>query len=336
MTKIYRLSLTILLTLGLMSASGVVTTVHALTIKIATLSPDGTFWMKSMREGAKEVEERTSGRVKFKFYPGGVMGNDANVLRKMRVGQLNGGAITIGSIADRAPDVTVYGLPFLFDSLDEAEKIREQSDDMLIKLIEKNGYVSLGIAQGGYSYLMSREPVNGFADLRQQKSWVPENSEVGLSVFDYIGVSPISLPISDVLTGLQTGLVDNIFASPIGALALQWHTHVKYVVDLPLNYLTATMVIDKKTFGKLSEQDQGIVRDVMRAVYRKIDQQNMADNIAAREALVNNGVKFVTLTEAEKQEWYRAAEHVIDHMKKTYDYDSAFYNYVVGGTTASK
>jgi len=321
--------------LATMSVFVIPVTANAVTIKIATLSPDGTFWMKSMREGADEIKRRTSGRVKFKFYPGGVMGNDANVLRKMRIGQLHGGAITIGSIASQAPDVTVYGLPFLFRSLDEAENIREQSDDMLMQLIEKNGYVSLGIAQGGYSYLMSKQPVNGFADLRKQKSWVPENNEVGLSVFDYIGVSPISLPISDVLTGLQTGLVDNIFASPIGAVALQWHTHVNYVVDLPLNYLTATMVIDKKAFSKMSAEDQAVVREVMRDVYHKIDQQNKADNIAAREALENNGVKFVSLTEDEKQEWYRAAEHVMDHMKKTYKYEPAFYNYVVSGTTAS-
>jgi len=334
MLKTYKSLFTIFTLLATMTVFSM-PAAHAVTIKIATLSPDGTFWMKSMREGADEIEQRTSGRVKFKFYPGGVMGNDANVLRKMRIGQLHGGAITIGSISDHAPDVTVYGLPFLFDSLDEAEKIREQSDDMLIQLIEKGGYVSLGIAQGGYSYLMSKQPVNGFADLRQQKSWVPENNDVGLSVFDYIGVSPISLPISDVLTGLQTGLVDNIFASPIGAVALQWHTHVNYVVDLPLNYLTATMVIDKKVFDKIGAEDQKIVREVMRDVYHKIDQQNKADNVAAREALENNGVNFVSLTEDEKQEWYRAAEHVMDHMNKTYKYDPAFYNYVVSGATAS-
>jgi len=334
MSKIHKSLFTIFTLLAAMSVFSL-PAAHAVTIKIATLSPDGTFWMKSMRDGADEIEKRTAGRVKFKFYPGGVMGEDANVLRKIRIGQLHGGAITIGSIADHAPDVTVYGLPFLFDSLDQAEQVREKSDDMLMKLIEKNGYISLGIAQGGYSYLMSKKPVRSFDDLRQQRSWVPENNDVGLSVFEYIGVSPISLPISDVLTGLQTGLVDNIFASPIGAVALQWHTHVNYVVDLPLNYLTATMVIDKKTFNKIGAEDQKIVREVMRDVYHKIDQQNRADNIAARKALENNGVKFVSLTEDEKQEWYRAGEHVMEHMKKTYKYDPAFYNYVVSGATAS-
>jgi len=110
----------------------------AKTIKIASLSPDGTFWMKHMRAGAKEIKEKTQGRVKFKFYPGGVMGNDDNVLRKIRIGQLQGGAITIGSLSQSTPDTTIYGLPYLFSSLDDAAEIRKTTDPMLSKIIEKN------------------------------------------------------------------------------------------------------------------------------------------------------------------------------------------------------
>jgi TRAP-type C4-dicarboxylate transport system substrate-binding protein len=297
----------------------------AKTIKIATLSPDGTFWMKQMRAGAKEIKEKTQGRVKFKFYPGGVMGNDDNVLRKIRIGQLHGGAITIGSLSGSTPDSTIYGLPFLFSSLDDAASIRKTTDTMLSDEIESNGFANFGFAQGGFSYLMSKQPVRSFDDLRQQKSWVPEKSDVGLSVYRYIGVTPISLPLSDVLTGLQTGLINNIITSPIGALALQWHTHVEYVVDLPLNYLVAMMIIDKKVFSKLSETDQAIVRDVMTRVYKTIDQQNRLDNVAARKALINQGVKFLQISDDEKTEWYKAGNFVIDEMNQKYKYNKALY-----------
>jgi len=103
-----------------------INTLYAKTIKIATFSPDGTFWMQQMREGAKEIKQKTQGRVKFKFYPGGVMGNDDNVLRKIRIGQLHGGAVTMGTVSQSTPDSTVYGLPFLFSSLDDAEEIDVQ------------------------------------------------------------------------------------------------------------------------------------------------------------------------------------------------------------------
>ena len=300
----------------------------AKTIKIATLSPEGTFWMKHMRVGAKEIKEKTQGRVKFKFYPGGVMGNDDNVLRKIRIGQLQGGAITIGSLSQSVPDTTVYGLPYLFSSLDDAAEIRKTTDPMLSKMIEENGFVNFGFAQGGFTYLMSKEPIRSLDDLRQRKSWIPEKSDVGLSVFRYVGVSPVSLSLSDVLTGLQTGLIDTVVTSPIGALALQWHTHIQYVTDQPLNYLAAMLIIDKKTFYKLSETDQEIVREVMEKVYKRIDEQNKVDNIAARQALINQGVKFINLSDSEKEEWEKIDDFVIKEMIKKYHYNKALYRAV--------
>ena len=300
----------------------------AKTIKIATLSPEGTFWMKHMRAGAKEIKEKTQGRVKFKFYPGGVMGNDDNVLRKIRIGQLQGGAITIGNLSQSTPDTTIYGLPYLFSSLDDAAEIRKTTDPMLSKIIEENGFVNFGFAQGGFTYLMSKEPIRSLDDLRQRKSWIPEKSDVGLSVFRYVGVSPVSLSLSDVLTGLQTGLIDTVVTSPIGALALQWHTHIKYVTDQPLNYLAAMLIIDKKAFYKLSETDQEIVRDVMEKVYKRIDEQNKVDNIAARQALINQGVTFINLSDSEKEEWEKIDDFVIKEMIKKYQYNKALYRAV--------
>ncbi len=284
--------------------------------------------MKHMRAGAKEIKQRTQGRVKFKFYPGGVMGNDANVLRKIRIGQLHGGAVTLGVLSRSTPDVTLYGLPYLFFDLNDAAEIRKTTDPMLSKEIEKNGFVNFGFAQGGFTYLMSKQPIRSLDDLRQRKSWIPEKSDVGLSVYRYVGVTPISLPLSDVLTGLQTGLIDTIITSPIGALALQWHTHIEYVTDQPLNYLAAMLIIDKKVFNKLSETDQHIVRDVMEDVYKKIDEQNRVDNIAARKALINQGVKFIKLSDKNKLEWEKIDDTVINEMLDKYDYSKALYEAV--------
>jgi len=300
----------------------------AKTIKIATLSPEGTFWMEHMRAGAEEIKKKTQGRVKFKFYPGGVMGNDENVLRKIRIGQLQGGAITIGNLSQSIPDTTIYGLPYLFSSLDDAAEIRKTTDPMLSRIIEKNGFVNFGFAQGGFTYLMSKESVRTLDDLRQRKSWIPEQSDVGLAVYRYVGVTPITLSMSDVITGLQTGLIDTIVTSPIGALALQWHTHIKYVTDQPVNYLAAMLIIDKKVFYKLSETDQKIVRDVMGKVYKKIDEQNKVDNISARQALINQGVKFIKLSDSEKEEWEKVDDFVIKEMIKKYQYNKDLYNAV--------
>ncbi|PCI08880.1 MAG: C4-dicarboxylate ABC transporter [Gammaproteobacteria bacterium] len=315
-----------LLTLTLIGFNA--STLNAKTIKIATLSPEGTFWMKHMRAGAKEILLRTQGRVKFKFYPGGVMGNDENVLRKIRIGQLHGGALTLGTLSHTTPDVTLYSFPYLFANLDEAAQVRKKTDPMLTSAIEKNGFVNFGFAQAGFTYLMSNAPIRSLDDLRMRKSWIPEKSEVGLSVYRHVEVTPLTLPLSDVLTGLQTGLIDTVITSPIGALALQWHTHINYITDQPLNYLVAMLIIDKKTFAKLRDVDQVIVREVMVKVYKKIDEQNIVDNIAAREALINQGVKFIKINDKEKVEWKKIGNVVIKEMIEKYQYNSELYNAV--------
>ena len=243
---------------------------QAKTFKIASPSPDGTFWMKQMRAGAAEIKKKTEGRVKFKFYPGGVMGNDDSVMRKIRIHQLHGGTMTNGTLGKISLNMKIYGLPFVFSSLEQSDEVRKTTDKLLMQELEENGFVSFGIAKGGFSYMMSKQRIDTLAALKNVKPWVPEDSEVGRAVYEQAGVSPISLPLSDVLIGLQTNLIDTVVISQIGALALQWHTGIKYIVDLPLTYLVASLIVDKKAFYKLKKQDQLVVRDVMSKVYRRM------------------------------------------------------------------
>lgn len=303
--------------------------VQAKTFKIATISPDGTYWMKQMRAGAKEIKEKTQGRVKFKFYPGGVMGNDDSVMRKIRIHQLHGGAVTNGTLEKINEDMTIYGLPFIFSSLEQSDLVRKNTDKLLLDGLEKNGFVSFGIAKGGFTYMMSKHPIDSIEMLKTLKPWVPEGNEVGYGVYRHAGISPVSLPLSDVLTGLQTNLIDTVITSPIGALALQWHTGIKYVVDLPLTYLVAAMIIDKKAFGKLSKADQATVREVMGKVYKQIDEQNTRDSINARQALLNQGVKFITLSEDELKNWYSIGEDVRHEMHDKHHFNKTIYRKVI-------
>ena len=143
-----------------------------------------------------------------------------------------------------------------------------------------------------------------------------------------MGVSPIALPLSDVLTGLQTGLINTVVTSPIGALALQWHTHIRYITDQPISYLVGTMIVDKKVFDKLSVPDQAVVREVMGDVYKKIDDRNKIDNITARQALINQGIEFIKLSDKEKEEWEKIDDFVIAEMIKKYKYDKKLYQAV--------
>lgn len=286
-------------------------------IKLATLSPDGSFWMTKMREGAAEVTQKTAGRVEVKFYPGGVMGDDKAVLRKIRIGQLHGGAFVAGSLADVYPDIQIYGLPLTFNSLEEIDHVRERMDPLLHKGIEAGGFVSFGLAEGGFAYIMSAGPIRTPGDLNQRKVWVPDSDPTVLEGVKAFDISPIPLSIADVRAGLQTGLIDTVATPPIGAVALQWHTQVRYVLDLPFLYSYAVLALDAKIFNRLSPGDQSVFQEVMSRIFKDIDRQNRDDNVKAIKALREQGIEFVKPTDVEVEEWRSRSAPIPDRLVRS-------------------
>ena len=286
----------ILLTLLALTMSGLA---NAMVLKIATVTPEGSQWMKDMRASAKEIRERTDGRVQIKYYGGGVMGNDTKVLGKIRIGALQGGAFTPSALARRYPDINLYGLPLVFNSADEAAYVRERLDARLQEGLEEAGFVNFGFAAGGFALVMSNTPVRSLDDLKGKRVWVPEGDTISYASMEALSLSPVTLPLTDVLTGLQTGLIDIVAISPIGALVLQWHTKVKYVTELPLAYTLGFMAVEKKAFARLNAEDQAVVRDVMTRTYDNFNRVNLVDNKAAREALLNTGIEAVRFDEGE-------------------------------------
>ena len=286
----------------------------AKTLKIATLAPAGTVWMKEMKAGAKRIQQRTEGRVKIKFYPGGVMGGDQSVHRKIKIGQLHGGAFTSGGLSLIHSGIQSLGLPMLFNSLDEVDYVREQIDPVMKEMVETNGFVVLGITEGGFARIFSKRPMQDLETIRESKVWVPEGDLIGQTVFRALGISPVSLPIADVYTGLQTGLIETIAANPTSAIAFQWHTGMSYMTELPITYLIGVLAIQKKVFNRLSAADQAVVREEMTEVFSKMDKINRQDNQAAIEALANQGITFVSPNPGETERWRSIADRSITTM----------------------
>lgn len=298
----FKLNQLILISLFLFS-----TTTHAAVIKIATLSPDGTTWMKKMRAAAKEITLQTSNRVKIKFYPGGVMGNENSILRKIRINQLQGAAVSSGALVRYYKDASIYAMPFLFNSHEEALYVRNKMDKLIIKGIEKGGLISFGFAESGFAYILSNSPVKEVAELRKLKTWIPD-SESARQAATAFKFKPIPLPFSDVLAALQTSLVNTIASSPIAAIALQWHSQVKYLTEMPLLYGSATLVISKRGMKKIKAPDQKIVKSIMSRTFKEIDQQNQKDNIAALAALKTQGITFIKPNAQQLAEWKDLAQ----------------------------
>ena len=291
--------------------------VSAKTLKFATLAPAGTTWMKEMKAGADKVKQRSAGRVKLKFYPGGVMGNDQSVHRKIKIGQLHGGAFTPGGLAQVDTSIQALGLPMLFRTLDEVDYVRQHMDDVLKQRMQDAGFVLLGISEGGFARILSKQPMQDLEALRASKVWVPEGDNVGLTVFRALGITPISLPISDVFTGLQTGLIETVPVNPTAAIAFQWHSSTAYMTDVPITFLLGVLAIEKSVFDKLSPEDQVILKEEMGAVFKRLDELNRIDNEAARDALQQQGISFVTPAPGEVERWREIADRSVDEMMES-------------------
>jgi TRAP-type transport system periplasmic protein len=277
------------------------------TLKIATLAPDGTAWMKAMRVAGEEVRKRTGGRVELKFYPGGVMGNDATVLRKIQIGQLHGGLVTMVALYRLYPDSQLYGLPLLFRSYAEVDYVRSRMDGPLIEGLERSGMVAFGLVEGGFAYLLSSAPIRRVADVRAEKVWTPEGDRITPMLFRAAGVAPVVLPLADVYTGLQTGLVTAVGNSASGAIALQWHSKTKYLADLPLFYTLGTLIVDRRAYEGLPAADRAPVKDVLTQAFRELDRASRRDEEAARAALQNRGIQFLRPAPADIEEFERVA-----------------------------
>ena len=307
--RIFRQLIYLLILCSFISAL-LTTPTQAITLKIATLTPDGSMWMNMIREGAKEIARKTDRRVKFKFYPGGVMGDDKAVMRKIRIGQLQGGMVAAGTLSGVYRDVLAYHLPIIFDSLEEVDYVRSHMDTILIDGMREGGFVTFGLAEGGFAYLMSKEPIANAEDLRKQKVWIPSGDPISVQTAAAFKVKPIPLGVPEVRTALQTGLIDTVTTSPIAAIALQWHTQVNYIADTPLIYLYAVLAIDRRAFERISAEDQAHVNKIMQEVWKNIDRKNRQDNMAAFNALQNQGIRVVKPEPEEQRKWKQLAAGV--------------------------
>lgn len=305
-------------------------TAAAADLKIASVAPDGSHWMTQMRAGADEIRMRTGGRVTMKFYPGGVMGNDAQVLRKVRAGQLQGGAFTSGGLAERYSGMSLYGIPLLFRSQEEVDYLRPKIDPLMAAGLDKAGFVSFGFTEGGFANVLSNEPIHSVDDMKRKKVWVPDGDQMSFLAMQTMGLSPVVLPVTDVLTGLQTGLIDITFASPVTALVLQWHTKVKYITVLPVSYSMGIFAIEKNAFNALMPADQQVVREVMGRYLSQLDREARDDNRKAAEVLAKAGIQTVTVNSADVDGWRRTIESLYPKLRERPDVDVALLDQLLG------
>jgi TRAP-type C4-dicarboxylate transport system substrate-binding protein len=275
----------------------------AVEIKIATLAPEGSTWMKTMHKIDDDVRAKTENRVGFKFFPGGVQGDEKDVIRKMRNGQVHGAAFTGFGLGSIVPEVRVLELPFMFDNLDELDYVRAQTNDYYTKAFDDKGYALLGWTDVGFVYLFTKNPVKAPADMAAQKWWIWSGDPLAEIFFKAFKIAPIPLAAPDVLTSLQTGVVDAVYSSPLACVALQWYSKVKYMSDVPVTHAISAVLVSKKALAGVSAADLAAIDDIAHKNLADLTAKTRVQNNEAIEEIKKEGVQVVPVDAAARKEF---------------------------------
>lgn len=276
-------------------------------LKIATLAPEGSSWMRLFREWQKKVEARTEGRVRIKFYAGGVQGDERDVLRKIRLGQISGAAITGIGLAAINPEVRALEVARNYEELDA---LRKELGDTLKKKFEEKGFLLASWGDVGPIHLFTQKPVKSMDDLKSLKLWLWSDDPISKALFEAMGLHGVPMGVPDVLPALSTGQLDSFFGSPLSTLALQWSTHVKYMTASTVGQATGATVIAKKAWDAIAPADQKVLIEEGDAMQALVLKQIRDDNQRSLEAMKAKGLTVVPVPPGLQKELDKRGEAV--------------------------
>ncbi|MBA3452399.1 MAG: TRAP transporter substrate-binding protein DctP [Deltaproteobacteria bacterium] len=262
-------------------------------IRMATLAPAGSPWVAVMERAAAEITDATDGRITIKYFTGGQQGDERDFIRKINLGQLDGAAVTSAGLAMIEPSILVLQLPLLFQSEAEVDYVATKMWPYFQKKFEAKGFRLADRGEIGWIYFFSKSKVTSIADLRKQKLWTLGDDQLGTSVVDKLKLNGIPLGIPEVDAALTSGRINACFSSPLGAIALQWYTKLKYMSSTPMLFAIGATVLSLDAVKKLSAEDRAIIEKVAKRNQKKARAVIRKANVDARTTIIRKGITIV-------------------------------------------
>jgi TRAP-type C4-dicarboxylate transport system substrate-binding protein len=279
-------------------------------VRLATLAPDGSSWMKILSKGSAEIGTKTEGRVTVKYYAGGVQGDERDVVRKINLGQLDGGAFTSVGLSMIDESIRVLELPRMFASVEELDYVADKMWPYFQDKFEKKGWKLGDRGDVGWIYFMSKNEVKSVADLKAQKVWMWGDDGLVRAMYKQLGVSGVPLGVPEVEPNLTTGRINACYSSPLAAVALQWNTKVKFMTSMPMSYAIGATVLKKDVYNKVSKADVDLVAKISKGMQKVLRKQIRKDNESSKKTMLRKGVKVSDTPAAMQADFDKAAAAV--------------------------
>ena len=275
-------------------------------IRLATLAPKGSSFAKHLQTMGEAWRAAPGGGVQLTVYPDGTMGSEADMVRRMRLGQLQAALVTTSGLIEIEPgSAGLQSMPKVYRNLEEVDFIGEKLRPMLEKRLVEKGFIVLAWSDAGFVRFFSKQPVVSPDDLRKTKLFVAANRPQETDIYRSVGCNPVPLEVADILPSLQTGLIDCICMPPSIALALQVDKSCPNMLDMNWVPLVGAIIITKKAWDAIPVETQEAMRKAAVEAGKLIKADGRRENVESIEAMKKRGLKVNTLTPEMNTEWDR-------------------------------
>jgi TRAP-type C4-dicarboxylate transport system substrate-binding protein len=281
-------------------------------IRLATVVPDGSIWDKSLKQMGADWSQATGGRVTLTVFSGGSQGDEATVLRKMRLGALQGASFTVIGLGSIDSSFNVFNVPFFFGSYDELNAVVQKLTPLLKQKLEAKGFVLVHWGHGGWLQVFSKRAVQTVADLKALRLYTSAGDDRMTQFYKSHGFQPRAMAMTDILTGLSTGMLDALPTPPLAAMAFQWYKQTPFMLDIALTPIVGATVINRKTWDALSADDRTKLTDIAAGVEKQLQAEVPKQDALAVMLMTGQGLK---VTKATGPEWRQEADTLAKTMR---------------------
>jgi TRAP-type C4-dicarboxylate transport system substrate-binding protein len=285
---------------------------QGIAIKLATVLPDGSIWDKNLKQMAGEWKQAAGDRVSVTLFGGGSQGDEPTILRKIRLDALQAASVTAVGLATIDPAFNVFSVPFFFESYDELNAVIDKLTPTIRQRLDAKGFILLHWGHGGWLQLFSKRPVNTVADLKVVKLWTSAGDDRMTQWYKANGFQPRALAMTDILTGLTTGMIDGLPAPPLAALAFQWNRQAPYMLDIGLAPVVGGTVIAKRTWIRIADADRARMSEIALDGEKRLRAEVPNQDRFAVALMSKQGL---TVTKAEGAEWKTEANALAKAMR---------------------
>ena len=282
-------------------------------IRYATLAPSGSAFGKVLKAWSRSLSKDTGGRVELRTYSGGSQGDERDVIRKIRAGQMDAAGVTTVGLSMVVRPVLVLSAPGVIETYDQLASVREKLDARFAKMFEEAGFTLLAWSDAGKGRLMSTTPIAKPADLRSSRPWAWKDDPIFAEFLKVVGANPVRLGVPEVYPALQTGMVDVVPSSAIGAVALQWFTKLKYMSSDSFGIVLGATMIKTEKLEELPPEDQKVLRNTAKRAALALDKVVRHDDARAYEVMVERGIEVVD-THPYRSEWEAAGKETRERL----------------------